>query len=129
MKNAFVSKFSHEMRTPLAGIKAYVEMLIDGEAQDEQTRQEFYEVIQSEAKRLGRLIDHILSISRIESGLARPEKRPLDLNALLREAMGAVTPDADRKRIMLVGPLDEPRYHTLGDRELLGQAVVILLNN
>ncbi|MEO6434769.1 MAG: histidine kinase dimerization/phospho-acceptor domain-containing protein [Tepidisphaeraceae bacterium] len=65
MKNDFVSNVSHELRTPLASIKAYVEMLIDGEADDEKTTREFYEVIQNEANRLSRLIDNILNISRI----------------------------------------------------------------
>ena len=51
MKNDFVSNVSHELRTPLASIKAYVEMLIDGEAQVARTKQEFYEVIQNEANR------------------------------------------------------------------------------
>jgi len=46
-------------------------MLIDGEAQDAGTQKEFYEVIQNEANRLGRLIDNILNISRIEAGLVR----------------------------------------------------------
>ena len=57
MKNEFVSMVSHELRTPLACIKAYAEMLIDGEAQDATTQREFYEVIQNEANRLGRLIE------------------------------------------------------------------------
>src|SRR5208282_5615829 len=52
MKNDFVSSVSHELRTPLASIKAYVEMLIDGEADDDKTQREFYEVIQNEANRL-----------------------------------------------------------------------------
>jgi PAS domain S-box-containing protein len=60
MKNDFVSNVSHELRTPLASIKAYVEMLIDGEADDEKTKREFYDVIQNEANRLGRLIDNIV---------------------------------------------------------------------
>ena len=76
----------HELRTPLAGIKAYVELLIDGEAQDHQTAFEFYEVIQDEANRLGQLIDDILSISRIEAGVARVQTQSVDIHALLREA-------------------------------------------
>ena len=60
MRTAFVSKVSHELRTPLASIKAYVEMLIDGEASDAATQQQFYEIIQNEANRLGRLIDGTL---------------------------------------------------------------------
>src|SRR5690606_33856187 len=60
MKNDFISHVSHELRTPLSSIKAYVEMLLDGEADDEKTRKDFLEVVQTEANRLGRLIDDIL---------------------------------------------------------------------
>ena len=52
MKNDFVSNVSHELRTPLASIKAYVEMLIDGEADDEKTKRDFYDVIQTAPRRL-----------------------------------------------------------------------------
>ncbi|MBV8779986.1 MAG: PAS domain-containing protein, partial [Phycisphaerae bacterium] len=92
MKNDFVSNVSHELRTPLASIKAYVEMLIDGEANDEKTQGEFYEVIQNEANRLGRLIDNILNISRIESGLVRVEKKPQSLMVILKEAVEVISP-------------------------------------
>jgi len=70
MKNDFASMVSHELRTPLASIKAYVEMLIDGEAEDAKAQREFYEVIQNEANRLGRLIDNILNNWQLQaSGL------------------------------------------------------------
>ena len=68
MKNDFASMVSHELRTPLASIKAYVEMLIDGEAEDAKTQREFYEVIQNEANRLGRLIDNILNNWQLQAG-------------------------------------------------------------
>ena len=53
MKNDFVSSVSHELRTPLASVRAYIEMLIDGEATDDKTRRDFYEIIQGESVRLG----------------------------------------------------------------------------
>src|SRR5205814_9256877 len=97
MKNDFVSNVSHELRTPLASIKAYVEMLIDGEAEDERTRGEFYEIIQNEANRLGRLIDNILNISRIESGLVKVNKQPQSLTVIAKEALEVITPQAKLK--------------------------------
>jgi len=57
LRTAFVSKVSHDLRTPLSSIKAYIELLIDGEARDAVTQRQFYEIIQSEANRLGRMID------------------------------------------------------------------------
>jgi signal transduction histidine kinase len=68
LRNSFVSRVSHDLRTPLASIKAYIEMLIDGEAHDQRTRDEFYEIIQNEANRLGRLIDDLLGGSSLGNG-------------------------------------------------------------
>lgn len=129
MKNEFVSMVSHELRTPLASIKAYVEMLIDGEAVDADTQREFYEVIQNEANRLGRLIDNILNISRIEAGLARINRKPHDLSEILREASDVIAPNAARKQIT-IQRVDEPEtYPVLVDREMLYQAIINLLSN
>ncbi|MCC7351860.1 MAG: PAS domain-containing protein [Phycisphaerales bacterium] len=129
MKNDFVSNVSHELRTPLASIRAYVEMLIDGEASDEKTRDEFYEVIQNEAGRLGRLIDNILNISRIESGLVKVNKQPLSLMVIAKEAIEVIAPQAALKNIRIEEKLGSMIYQTLGDRDMLYQAMLNLLSN
>ena len=129
MKNDFVSNVSHELRTPLASIKAYVEMLIDGEAADDKTRGEFYDVISSEANRLSRLIDNILNISRIESGLVKVNKLPIPLAAILKDAIEVIRPQADAKRITINESLPGMDYRTLVDRDMMYQAVLNLLSN
>jgi two-component system phosphate regulon sensor histidine kinase PhoR len=129
MKNDFVSSVSHELRTPLASIKAYVEMLIDGEADDEKTTHEFYEVIQNEANRLSRLIDNILNISRIESGLVQINKAPQSLMVILKEAIEVIAPQARMKHINVVEQLTPVFYQTLADKDMLYQAVLNLLSN
>jgi two-component system, OmpR family, phosphate regulon sensor histidine kinase PhoR len=129
MKNDFVSNVSHELRTPLASIKAYVEMLIDGEADDEGTKREFYDVIQNEANRLGRLIDNILNISRIESGLVKINKQPQSLMVILKEALEVISPQAASKQIKLVEKLTPVFYQTPADKDMLYQAVLNLFSN
>jgi two-component system phosphate regulon sensor histidine kinase PhoR len=129
MKNDFVSNVSHELRTPLASIKAYIEMLIDGEADDEKTKHEFYEVIQNEANRLSRLIDNILNISRIESGLVKVNKAPQSMTVIMKEAIEVITPQAKGKQITVVENLAPLIYQTVGDRDMLYQAVLNLLSN
>lgn len=129
MKNDFVSSVSHELRTPLASIKAYIEMLIDGEAEDEKTTTEFYEVIQNEANRLSRLIDNILNISRIESGLVKINKQPLSLTVIMKEALEVIHPQAGQKNITLKEQLTPVFYQTLADKDMLYQAVLNLLSN
>jgi two-component system phosphate regulon sensor histidine kinase PhoR len=129
LKNDFVSNVSHELRTPLASIKAYVELLVDGEAQDEQTKREFYEVIQNEANRLGRLIDNILNISKIESGLVKVDRRPQSLTVIVKDALEVIGPQAERKQITVVEQLTPVCYQASADRDMLYQAVLNLLSN
>jgi two-component system phosphate regulon sensor histidine kinase PhoR len=129
MKNDFVSNVSHELRTPLASIKAYIEMLIDGEADDEKTKTEFYEVIQNEANRLSRLIDNILNISRIESGLVKINKQSQSLTVIMKEALEVIAPQAKGKQITLSEQLTPVFYQTIADRDMLYQAVLNLLSN
>jgi two-component system, OmpR family, phosphate regulon sensor histidine kinase PhoR len=129
MKNDFVSNVSHELRTPLASIKAYVEMLIDGEADDDRTKREFYEVIQNEANRLGRLIDDILNISRIESGLVKVDRQPLSLGVIIKEAVEVIEPQARQKNVTVREGMTPIYYQTLADRDMLYQAVLNLLSN
>ncbi len=87
MKNDFVSHVSHELKTPLASITAYSEMLADGEADDEKTRNEFYGIIQSQATRLTRLIEDILNTARIESGLIKVDKQPVSMTILIQDQL------------------------------------------
>ncbi len=72
MKTTFVSTVSHELRTPLTSIKGFISTLIDDtdSLYDDETRHEFYEIIDQECDRLTRLIGDLLNISRIESGRA-----------------------------------------------------------
>lgn len=71
----FVSVANHEMKTPLTGIKAYVELLADGDAEDDATREEFLGGISSQAERLERTIDELLRLMRESCG--EPNQRAL----------------------------------------------------
>ncbi len=125
----FVSSVSHEMKTPLAGIKAYVELLADGEAEDDATREEFLEVIGSQADRLQRLVENLLNIARIEAGVVNVSKAHQSLNEILEEALHVVQPSAETKGIDLVGELSPLYLGVLADRDMLLQAAINLLSN
>jgi len=129
MKSDFVSKASHELRTPLSSINAYLELLIDGEAADENSRQEFYAVIKSEADRLGRLIDNMLNISRIEAGIVRATPEEVDFVDVARSAVEIIQPQARLKDISVTlqhGPL---ACTAVADRDMVKQVYLNLLSN
>lgn len=129
MKNDFVSHVSHELKTPLASINAYAEMLVDGEAQDEHTRNEFCGIIQAQAQRLNRLIEDILNISRIESGLTKVDKHPLSLAILVKEATEAISSYAREKNISVRTQAPIIFDQALADRDMITQVIVNLLSN
>ena len=129
MKSDFVSKASHELRTPLSSIRAYVEMLVDGEAADETSRQEFYRIIQGETDRLGRLIDNMLNISRIEAGIVQIEREYVDVKALITRAIHTLEPQATEKKLSLHARVSDVDLCVEGDADMLYQVVLNLVSN
>lgn len=125
----FVSAASHEMKTPLSSIRAYVELLADGEAEDEQTREEFFDVIQTQAERLQRLIENLLNLARIEAGVVAVHKEARSLNEMLQEAANVVQPSAEAKNITLVTEFSPMYLGVFADRDTLLQAAINLLSN
>jgi len=129
MKNDFVSHVSHELKTPLASITAYSEMLLDGEADDEQTRNEFCSVIQNQAQRLNRLIEDILNTSRIESGLIKVRKKPVSLTILIEEQLQMIKSYAEEKNIEITGQKPIVFDQVYADKDMISQVIVNLLSN
>jgi two-component system phosphate regulon sensor histidine kinase PhoR len=125
----FVSAVSHEMKTPLSSIRAYVELLVDGEAEDDATREEFLGVINNQTDRLQRLIDNLLSLARIEAGVVAVNKAPQSLNERLAEAVRVLEPTAEQKQITLVTEFSQLYLGVLGDRDLLLQGAINLITN
>ncbi len=129
MKTDFVSNVSHELKTPLVSIKAYSEMLLDGEAEDDKTRNEFYAIISSETDRLHRLIENILNISRIESGVVKVVKEPVSLTGIVKRVLDVAAPQAKAKNIRLTQSLAPVLYQVEADRDMIYQAVMNLVSN
>jgi two-component system phosphate regulon sensor histidine kinase PhoR len=117
------------MKTPLASIRAYVELLADGDAEDEQTREEFFGVINSQVDRLQRLIENLLNLARIEAGVVNVNKQERSLNELLQEAVNVVQPAAESKGINLCTELSPLYLSVLADRDTMLQAAINLMSN
>lgn len=130
-KNDFINHVCHELKTPLASINAYSEMLIDDEADDEHTRREFYSIIQSQARRLNRLIEDILNIARIESGLIKVNKEPVSLSIMIEEQLHMIKSYAEEKNIRLkdIGQSRVVFDQVYADKDMISQVIVNLLSN
>src|SRR4030042_1199127 len=85
MRKELVGNISHELRTPIAGIKAMVETLRNGAIDDKQATKDFLARIESEADRLTQMVAELTQLSRIESSRAELKMESVDLNSLVAE--------------------------------------------
>ncbi|NPV26615.1 MAG: phosphate regulon sensor histidine kinase PhoR [Firmicutes bacterium] len=129
MRSEFVANVSHELRTPLTSIKGFVETLMDGAAEDRALRQRFLAIIESETKRLNRLIDDLLTLSSIESKQREVQFRPLDLARPVKKVVAMLNPRAVEKQITIECQIPVDLTQVWGDEDLLGQVVINLIDN
>ena len=97
MRTDFVANASHELRTPLATIIGYAETLTEDGPVDETTRGKFGATIESEARRMLRIVEDLMSLSRIEADRYRLPDENVDLGEVARIAVEQVTPSAERR--------------------------------
>ena len=85
-RREFVSNASHELRTPISGVKAAVETLARGALDDPENRDMFFQMIRENADRMERLVEEMMELSTIESGVQSFDIRPVDPEALVASA-------------------------------------------
>ncbi len=125
MRSQFVANVSHEHKTPLTSIKGFTETL--KYVEDEETRKKFLDIIEKEADRLGRLINDILILSKIESDISGEEDEFLP-NKVVDDVINMVKVLADNKNITI--ELDERNNDLLfGDKDRFLQLVLNIVEN
>jgi len=88
LKSNFVASVSHDLKTPLALIQLFAETLELGRVRSADRAQEYYRIINGEAKKLTRLIENLLDFSRMEAGLRPYTLEPTDIGALVQHVLG-----------------------------------------
>ena len=131
MRQDFVANASHELKTPLASIKAYTETLLDWALYDETVNSRFLKRIDEQAERLNQLILDLLSLARIESGQEIFEHAPLFLVPVLESCVESHRDRTQTKNLNLVfdpGGLEDDTM-VLADEEAIRQIVDNLIDN
>jgi len=131
MRQDFVANVSHELKTPLASIKAYTETLLDWALHDEAVNVRFLKRIEEQAERLNQLIMDLLSLARIESGQELYDHGPLAVAPLIESCVESHRGRAESKGQGLdlsLGAVDGSTT-VLADEEALRQILDNLIDN
>lgn len=129
MRTDFIANASHEMRTPLASLRGFIETLQSSAKEDEAARERFLPIMAEQAARMTRLIDALLSLSRLEMNAHVPPSDLVDLNDVLGHARDTLEPlAADNKTTLEVERFAKPAI-VRGDRDELLQVLQNLVQN
>lgn len=124
----FVSSVTHELKTPLTNIRMYSEMLEDGMAPSREREQEYFRVINSESRRLSRLIEQVLEFSRLERKQRRFQLQEGDFTDVLGEVRQIAQHEIERDGFVLtVENAADLRFRY--DREVMVQILLNLIGN
>ena len=125
----FLGAACHELKTPMASIRAHVELLADGDLETAEEQAESLGFIDEQADRLARLVDNMLNLSRVQSGLVKVNRENVSLEDVLAKPLELLQTAAAKKSITLVDELSDLHMPVYVDVDLFGQAVTNLLSN
>ncbi|MGB7328494.1 MAG: ATP-binding protein [Rubripirellula sp.] len=128
-RDSFLMTATHELRTPLANLQAYAEALQESDDLQVERQKEFCNVINSEASRLGRLVDQLLTVSQMEAGSMIANRHQLELLPIVQYASDQLKAQAEQNSIAIVTRVLAKMPIVFADREKLQAAIVNLVGN
>jgi two-component system phosphate regulon sensor histidine kinase PhoR len=129
MKSTFVSSVSHDLKTPLALIQLFAETLELGRVKTTERANEYYRIINSEARKLTRLINNLLDFSKIEAGLRKYQLAPLDLRGIAQHVVDSLESQFSHNQFAVTLHLPDAPVPALVDIDAAEQALENLLSN
>lgn len=129
MRADFVANASHELRTPLAALSGFIDTLQGPAKEDAKARERFLSIMHAQATRMARLIDDLLSLSRVElSAHVRPESS-VDIVPIIRQVADGLEPLARERQVEIEIELPQAPVTIAGDREELLRLFENLIEN
>ena len=128
-RREFVSNVSHELRSPLAAIRAMTETLQDGALNDTDTAQDFLTRILNDTQRMTTMVNELLELSRLESGQAPIHLAPVSLESVVAEIESRFDVSPDHERLKLETNVPDGIPLVMGEADKLNQVLANLVEN
>ncbi|WP_416398630.1 ATP-binding protein [Allohahella sp. A8] len=127
-KDEFLAMLAHELRNPLAPIRAAADLLQIADLDEQRVRQTS-QIIGRQVEHMTGLVDDLLDVSRVTTGQVKIERSPLDINHIINEAIEQVSPVMRVRRHQLALQMMPESTMVVGDRKRLVQVLANILNN
>lgn len=129
VRKEFISNVSHELKTPLTSIKGFIETLLAGAMEDKNNNRRFLSIIQDHADRLGKLINDILELSKLESKEIQLDFKPIDLPEIIRKTVETFTPQLTKNKVTCSVNIKGPLPKVQADHDKISQVLINLIDN
>jgi signal transduction histidine kinase len=129
LKSNFVASVSHDLKTPLALIQLFAETLELGRVRNSERAQEYYRIINGEARKLTRLIENLLDFSKMEAGLRPYRMAPADLTDLTKQVVEKMQSQFSQSQFQVLADVAGGLPRVLADEGAVEQAIENLLAN
>jgi len=128
-RNDLITAVSHDLRTPLASIRAMVESMNDGVVSDPETVRRYLRTTQSEVERLGQLVDDLFELSQMDAGHLQLHVEEVSLDELIAETVDGMAPQAAASRLKLQGSIDSTLPPVVMDPRRVQRVLYNLVQN
>ncbi len=129
VRTDFAANVSHELKTPLTSIRGFVETLLDGAIEKPEMARKFLNIIMLETERLTRLINDILSISKLESGMDEAPKERIRLDKVAFGVTEMLAIHAGEKEVRLSCHMNADPVYVIGNKDHVEQMLINLVEN
>lgn len=128
-RRGVVAAVSHDLRTPLTGVRAMVEAIDDGVVTDPETIRRYHQTMRAELRHLTVLLDDLFMLSRLESGALTPQREPLALDDMISDALEMTATVAARRGVALSGRIEDGAPPLLVDARQMYRVLSNLIQN
>ncbi|MFL0195000.1 ATP-binding protein [Clostridium sp. WILCCON 0269] len=128
-RREYVANVSHELRTPVAALRAFLETIIDGMITDEEVKKRYYTYMFHETMRLSRLIDDLLTLSRLQTDSIFMDNEEFAIGEIMENVAERYSVLAEEKKIKFSFVLPPENLVVMSNIDLIEQVLIILLDN
>ncbi|WP_203361857.1 ATP-binding protein [Bacillus sp. REN10] len=129
LRKDFIANVSHELRTPIAMLQGYSEAIVDDIAGTEEEKREIAKIIHEESLRMGRLVNELLDLARMEAGHINLELEEIELSSFMKRVCNKFQGLAKEKQIELRENIPDEEYYIEIDSDRIEQVLTNLIDN